>query len=89
LGHALNELALCLNFEIDSLYQWIKDREFERAVTLYTHVSMTEELDIGEETVDSPPDLVRRFSETYQDLAKSSTEHLLTTPVTALPTGKE
>lgn len=34
-------------------------------------------------------DLARRFSETYQDLAKTSTEHFLTTPVTALPTGKE
>jgi hypothetical protein len=47
---------------------------------VYTHVSMTEELDIGEETVDSPPDLVRQFSETYQDLAKSSTEHLPLSP---------
>ena len=34
-------------------------------------------------------DLARRFSETYQNLAKTSTEHFLTTPVTALPTGKE
>jgi hexokinase len=40
-------------------------------------------------TVHSLLDLARRFSETYQDLAKSSTEHFLTTPVTALPTGKE
>jgi hexokinase len=34
-------------------------------------------------------DLASRFSETYRDLAKSSTEHFLVTPVTALPTGKE
>jgi hexokinase len=34
-------------------------------------------------------DLARRFSETYTDLAKTSTEHFLVTPVTALPTGKE
>lgn len=34
-------------------------------------------------------DLARRFSETYRDLAKSSIEHFLVTPVTALPTGKE
>lgn len=34
-------------------------------------------------------DLASRFSETYQHLAKSSTEHFLITPVTALPTGKE
>ena len=40
-------------------------------------------------TVHSLLDLAGRFSETYQDLAKSSSEHFLTTPVTALPTGKE
>ncbi|KAF2279021.1 hexokinase-2 [Westerdykella ornata] len=34
-------------------------------------------------------ELASRFSETYRDLAKSSTEHFLVTPVTALPTGKE
>lgn len=34
-------------------------------------------------------DLAHRFSATYSDLAKSSTEHFLVTPVTALPTGKE
>lgn len=34
-------------------------------------------------------DLARRFSETYERLAKTSTEHFLITPVTALPTGKE
>jgi hexokinase len=34
-------------------------------------------------------DLASRFSETYAGLAKSSTEHFLVTPVTALPTGKE
>ncbi|KAJ4368334.1 hypothetical protein N0V83_006690 [Neocucurbitaria cava] len=34
-------------------------------------------------------DLAHRFSLTYSDLARSSTEHFLTTPVTALPTGKE
>lgn len=34
-------------------------------------------------------DLARRFSETYRALAKNSTEHFLTTPVTVLPTGKE
>ena len=34
-------------------------------------------------------DLARRFSETYKTLAKTSTEHFLITPVTALPTGKE
>jgi hexokinase len=34
-------------------------------------------------------DLASRFSETYGELAKSSTEHFLVTPVTALPTGKE
>ncbi|USP76065.1 hypothetical protein yc1106_03339 [Curvularia clavata] len=34
-------------------------------------------------------DLARRFSETYAHLARSSTEHFLATPVTALPTGKE
>ena len=34
-------------------------------------------------------DLAGRFSETYRDLAKTSTEHFLVTPVTALPTGKE
>lgn len=40
-------------------------------------------------TIDTLLDLARRFSETYQDLAKNSTEHFLTTPVTALPTGRE
>lgn len=34
-------------------------------------------------------DLARRFSETYTNLAKTSTEHFLVTPVTALPTGRE
>ncbi|KAF1965248.1 actin-like ATPase domain-containing protein [Bimuria novae-zelandiae CBS 107.79] len=34
-------------------------------------------------------DLARRFSEVYRDLAKSSLEHFLVTPLTALPTGKE
>ncbi|KAF2631208.1 hexokinase family protein-like protein [Macroventuria anomochaeta] len=34
-------------------------------------------------------DLAHRFSETYKNLAKTSTEHFLITPVTALPTGKE
>ncbi|KAI8942681.1 hypothetical protein NX059_000731 [Plenodomus lindquistii] len=34
-------------------------------------------------------DLAHRFSATYSDLAKTSTEHFLVTPVTALPTGKE
>jgi hexokinase len=34
-------------------------------------------------------DLARRFSATYSDLARTSTEHFLVTPVTALPTGKE
>lgn len=34
-------------------------------------------------------DLACRFSETYRALAKDSTEHFLTTPVTVLPTGKE
>lgn len=34
-------------------------------------------------------DLAHRFSATYAGLAKSSTEHFLATPVTALPTGKE
>ncbi|KAH7395056.1 hypothetical protein DE146DRAFT_615118 [Phaeosphaeria sp. MPI-PUGE-AT-0046c] len=34
-------------------------------------------------------DLAHRFSETYSDLARTSTEHFLVTPVTALPTGKE
>lgn len=34
-------------------------------------------------------DLAHRFSATYSDLARTSTEHFLVTPVTALPTGKE
>ncbi|KAL5117924.1 hypothetical protein ACEQ8H_004243 [Pleosporales sp. CAS-2024a] len=34
-------------------------------------------------------DLASRFSTTYTDLARTSTEHFLVTPVTALPTGKE
>ncbi|KAF2708952.1 actin-like ATPase domain-containing protein [Pleomassaria siparia CBS 279.74] len=34
-------------------------------------------------------DLAGRFSETYHDVAKSSIEHFLVTPVTALPSGKE
>jgi hexokinase len=34
-------------------------------------------------------DLARRFSATYTNLARTSTEHFLVTPVTALPTGKE
>ncbi|KAH7398463.1 hexokinase-2 [Pyrenochaeta sp. MPI-SDFR-AT-0127] len=34
-------------------------------------------------------DLAHRFSATYTDLARTSTEHFLVTPVTALPTGKE
>jgi hypothetical protein len=38
------------HFEIDSLYQWIRYREFERAVKVYTHISMTEEIDSGDET---------------------------------------
>ncbi len=34
-------------------------------------------------------DLAHRFSATYTDLAKTSTEHFLITPVTALPSGQE
>ncbi|KAL6710037.1 hypothetical protein ACN47E_009828 [Coniothyrium glycines] len=34
-------------------------------------------------------DLAHRFSATYRNLARTSTEHFLVTPVTALPTGKE
>ncbi|KAJ4352318.1 uncharacterized protein N0V89_007666 [Didymosphaeria variabile] len=34
-------------------------------------------------------DLAVRFSEVYKNLAKTSLEHFLVTPVTALPTGKE
>ncbi|KAF2649228.1 actin-like ATPase domain-containing protein [Lophiostoma macrostomum CBS 122681] len=34
-------------------------------------------------------DLASRFSETYRQLAKSSVEHFLVTPVTALPSGRE
>lgn len=34
-------------------------------------------------------DLARRFSATYTDLAATSTQHFLVTPVTALPSGKE
>lgn len=34
-------------------------------------------------------DLAHRFSLTYADLARTSKEHFLVTPVTALPTGKE
>ncbi|KAF2873354.1 hexokinase-2 [Massariosphaeria phaeospora] len=34
-------------------------------------------------------DLASRFSDTYRHLAKTSEEHFLVTPVTALPTGKE
>lgn len=34
-------------------------------------------------------DLAGRFAGTYTELAKTSTEHFLVTPVTALPTGKE
>lgn len=34
-------------------------------------------------------DLAVRFSEVYKHLAKTSLEHFLVTPVTALPTGKE
>ncbi|KAF2829250.1 actin-like ATPase domain-containing protein [Ophiobolus disseminans] len=34
-------------------------------------------------------DLAHRFSATYSDLARTSTDHFLVTPVTALPTGKE
>jgi hexokinase len=33
--------------------------------------------------------LAHGFSKTYTDLARTSTEHFLVTPVTALPTGKE
>jgi hexokinase len=40
-------------------------------------------------TVDTLLDLARRSSETYKLLAKTSTEHFLVTPVTALPTGEE
>ena len=38
------------HFEIGSLSQWIRDREFERAVKVYTHISMTEEIHGGDET---------------------------------------
>ncbi|KAF1993696.1 hexokinase family protein-like protein [Amniculicola lignicola CBS 123094] len=41
---------------------------------------------INEETL---LELAKGFSATYHDLAKTSTEHFLVTPVTALPTGKE
>lgn len=34
-------------------------------------------------------DLAYRFSATYSELARTSTEHFLVTPVTALPTGRE
>lgn len=34
-------------------------------------------------------DLASRFSATYSELARTSTEHFLVTPVTALPTGQE
>jgi len=40
-------------------------------------------------TEDGLLELARRFSDTYEHLAKTSTEHFLTTPVTILPTGKE
>ncbi|KAF3045711.1 hypothetical protein E8E11_003465 [Didymella keratinophila] len=39
--------------------------------------------------LDTLLNLARRFSETYKVLARTSTEHFLVTPVTALPTGKE
>jgi hypothetical protein len=38
------------HFEIDSLSQWIRDREFERAVKVHTHISMSEEIHGGGET---------------------------------------
>ena len=38
------------HFEIGPLSQWIRDREFERAVKVFTHISMTEEIDGGDET---------------------------------------
>lgn len=34
-------------------------------------------------------DLAARFSEVYSNLARTSSEHFLVTPVTALPTGRE
>jgi hexokinase len=54
-------------------------------------VALQEALDelSGWLTLDTLLDLARRSSETYKDLAKTSTEHFLVTPVTALPTGKE
>jgi hypothetical protein len=38
------------HFEIDSLSQWIRGREFERAVKVHTHISMSEEIHGGGET---------------------------------------
>ncbi|KAF2494332.1 actin-like ATPase domain-containing protein [Lophium mytilinum] len=40
-------------------------------------------------TEDGLLDLARRFTNTYKQLARTSTEHFLTTPVTTLPTGNE
>ncbi|KAF2451441.1 actin-like ATPase domain-containing protein [Karstenula rhodostoma CBS 690.94] len=54
-------------------------REASQAIAAFTHF-------INEETL---LDLAVRFSEVYSHLAKTSLEHFLVTPVTALPTGKE
>ncbi|KAL5390672.1 hypothetical protein DPSP01_001745 [Paraphaeosphaeria sporulosa] len=53
--------------------------EASQAIAAFTHF-------INEETL---LDLAARFSEVYTHLAKTSLEHFLVTPVTALPTGKE
>ncbi|KAF9739701.1 hypothetical protein PMIN06_003992 [Paraphaeosphaeria minitans] len=53
--------------------------EASQAIAAFTHF-------INEETL---LDLAVRFSEVYTHLAKTSLEHFLVTPVTALPTGRE
>lgn len=53
--------------------------EASQAIAAFTHF-------INEDTL---LDLAARFSEVYTHLAKTSLEHFLVTPVTALPTGKE
>lgn len=57
----------------------VSEGEASQAIAAFTEF-------INEETL---LDLAIRFSEVYTHLAKTSLEHFLVTPMTALPTGKE
>lgn len=75
----------------DSLHTNVRSRfhsHVQYDIAMAAHLEALDELTSSLET-STLLDLARRFSENYKSLAQNSTEHFLTTPVTALPTGKE